>query len=273
MLFMELFMKTRRFLVVFLCLLAVFGAGGGGLAAMAKQESGKTIIVAAAASLKNALDRRIIPAYQRKMGVKVEAVYDSSGRLQTQIENGLAADVFFSASQTQMTALVKGGFVEAGAVTPLLQNKLALIARKGAKTGARGFQDVLGAQMLALGDPKSVPAGQYAEEAFTKMGLWSAIRGSNKVSYGTNVTEVLSWVAAGSAELGVVYTTDAASNSGVVVLETLPDGLLATPIIYPAAVTKTGKGPPGAAADFVSFLASPQAREAFQEYGFSPVQQ
>jgi molybdate transport system substrate-binding protein len=266
---MELLMKTIRVLGVFICFWAV---GIMGSCAKKPPADGGTIIVAAAASLKNTLDREIIPAYQRSTGVSVEAVYDSSGKLQTQIENGLAADVFFSASQTQMDALVKGGFVQADAVRPLLENKLALIAKKGSAPAVRGFQDLANAGMLALGDPKSVPAGQYAEEALTKLGLWDAIRGSSEVSYGTNVTEVLSWVAAGSAELGVVYTTDAASNDGVIVLETLPDGLLSKPIIYPVAVTKAGKGPPEAALRFVAFLYTPEARAAFEKYGFSPLQ-
>jgi molybdate transport system substrate-binding protein len=265
---MELFMKIIRVLVVFVCFWAV---GLMGSCAKKTAAGGGTIIVAAAASLKNTLDREIIPAFQRSTGIKAEGVYDSSGKLQTQIENGLAADVFFSAAQTQMDALVKGGFIDAGAVKPLLENKLALIAKKGAPGGARGFQDALSAETLALGDPKSVPAGQYAEEAFTKLGLWDAIRGSDRVSYGTNVTEVLAWVASGSADLGVVYTTDAASNDDVAVLETLPEGILSKPIIYPAAVTKTGKGPPGAAARFAAFLSSDAARAAFKKYGFSPL--
>ena len=58
-----------------------------------------------------------------------------------------------------------------------------------------------------LGDPDSVPVGQYSKEALTNLGLWDEVLA--KASLGTNVTEVLNWVAEGSAKAGIVYATDA----------------------------------------------------------------
>ena len=68
-----------------------------------------TLNLAAAASLKNVFDDEIIPMFEEEhKNIDVSGVYDSSGKLQTQIENGLEADLFFSAAKKQMNALTKG---------------------------------------------------------------------------------------------------------------------------------------------------------------------
>ncbi|MDR3301799.1 MAG: molybdate ABC transporter substrate-binding protein [Spirochaetaceae bacterium] len=239
--------------------LTLFASGGG---------EKTTLTLAAAASLKNVFDGKLIPQFQAKhSNIKIEGTYDSSGKLQTQIENGLAADVFFSAAPAQMNALVTGGFVNAEDVNKLLQNKLVLIKKKGSTTTVSDFASAAKAKTIALGDPKSVPAGQYAQAAFTKLGNWAAVNAAGKVSLGTNVTEVLGWVAAGSAEVGVVYATDAAFNKDVEVIAVLQDGVLAEPAIYPVAVTAKSEHPE-AAKLFVQYLASPDGIAVFKEYGF-----
>jgi molybdate transport system substrate-binding protein len=261
-----------------LVLAVLFVAGGQtALFAKGKQDSPKvaepqnetvTILVAAAASLKNAYDQELIPQFKAKYPwITVSATYDSSGKLQTQIENGLEADVFMSAAMRQMDDLVGKGYIEKAAVDYLLQNKLVLIKPAGATTTVTGFADITKAKTVAIGDPKSVPAGQYAEEALNKLGVWSKLPETSK-SLGTNVTEVLSWVGSGSAEVGIVYATDAASTDKVTVIETLPDGLLSVPVIYPVAVLKNAPQPE-AAGLFVDFLASNAGLAVFQKYGFS----
>jgi molybdate transport system substrate-binding protein len=227
------------------------------------------ITLAAAASLEKAFTGELIPAWLKDHPtVTIEGVYDSSGRLQTQIENGLAADVFFSAATRQMDALVTGGYIDAQAVSPLLENKIVLIKPQGRATQVTAFDNIQRAAAIAVGDPKVVPAGQYAEEALTAIGNWSAIQG--KVSLGSNVTEVLNWVAEASAEVGIVYATDAASQPKVEVVAPLPAGILATPVIYPVAPLKAsahGKE----AADFIAFLKSQAAAAIFEKYGFALV--
>jgi molybdate transport system substrate-binding protein len=121
--------------------------------------------------------------------------------------------------------------------------------------------------MVAIGDPKSVPAGQYAQEALVKLGLWNQLSETSK-SLGTNVTEVLSWVGNGSAEVGIVYATDAASTDNVTVIETLGEGILSAPVIYPVAPLKNAPHPE-AAKLFVGFLASDEGLAVFRQYGFS----
>ena len=168
------------------------------------------LLAAAAASLKNAYEEELIPMFeQQNPGITVTGTYDSSGKLQTQIEEGLEADIFMSAATKQMDALNEKGFIAEDTMTDLLENKIVLIVPKGNTAGLETFEDIVKADSVALGDPASVPAGQYAQEALTSLGIWEKIQ--DKVSFGTNVTEVLNQVAVSSADAGIVYATDAAS--------------------------------------------------------------
>lgn len=235
-------------------------------AASEKEET--ELLVAAAASLKNAYEEELIPMFEAQYpGVIVTGVYDSSGKLQTQIEEGLEADVFMSAATKQMDALNEKGLIAEDTIADLLENKIVLIVPTGSEAGLEAFEDIEKASSIALGDPASVPAGQYAEEALTSLGIWDRIQ--DKVSFGTNVTEVLNQVAASSADAGIVYATDAASMAEQVdVIAEAPEGSLKKKVIYPVAVLK-GSAHSEEAADFVEFLKTEEAMNVFEAYGFS----
>lgn len=227
-----------------------------------------TILIAAAASLKYSFDEELIPMFEAaNPGVQVEATYDSSGKLQTQIEEGLEADVFMSAAAKQMNALKEEGLIDGDSIVDLLENKIVLIVPEGVESKVTGFSDITNADVIAVGDPESVPAGQYAKEALTSLGLWDAVEA--KSTKGTNVTEVLNWVAEGSADAGIVYATDAATTEHVTVIAEAPEGSLAQKVIYPVGVT-TGTKHPDEAAAFVEFLQSEEALAVFETYGFAP---
>ena len=229
------------------------------------------ILVAAAASLKNAYEDKLIPMFEEaNPGVTVKGTYDSSGKLQTQIEEGLEADVFMSAAKKQMTALDEEGMIASDTITDLLENKIVLIVPTGNEKKLEKFEDIENADSIALGDPASVPAGQYAQEALTNLGIWDKIQ--DKVSFGTNVTEVLNQVAAASADAGIVYATDAASMADQVeVVAEAPEGSLAKKVIYPVAVVK-GTAHEEVAKEFVAFLQTDKAITVFEGYGFSSAQ-
>lgn len=229
------------------------------------------ILVAAAASLKNAYEDKLIPMFEEaNPGVTVKGTYDSSGKLQTQIEEGLEADVFMSAAKKQMTALDEEGMIASDTITDLLENKIVLIVPTGNEKKLEKFEDIENADSIALGDPASVPAGQYAQEALTNLGIWDKIQ--DKVSFGTNVTEVLNQVAAASADAGIVYATDAASMADQVeVVAEAPEGSLAKKVIYPVAVVK-GTAHEEVAKEFVAFLQTDKAITVFEDYGFSSAQ-
>ncbi len=277
-------MKKLLVLLLGLALVFTFAACGAGeepaeeSAEPAEEQAAEevhepvTIMLAAAASLETAFKDTLIPMFQEQYDyITVEGTYGSSGDLQTQIESGLDAQVFMSAANKQMNALADEGLVNKDDIVQLLVNKVVLISGKDYAGSVTGFENINEANTIALGDPASVPAGQYAQEIFESLGLWEELSGSDKVSWGENVTQVLSWVAEGSAEVGVVYATDAAKADyadKVVVLAESPEGSLQTPVIYPVAAL-------AAAADneaaqlFVEFLQSDEAIEVFEGYGFS----
>ena len=243
--------------------------GGNGVNPNAGTEP-VTLTVAAAASLKNAFENDLIPAFNKQYPeIIIQGTYDSSGKLQTQIEEGLEADIFFSAATKQMNALEEKGLIDSASRKDLLENKIVLIISddENADEGKfLQFTDIVKADMIAIGDPESVPAGQYAKEAFTSLGIWDEV--SAKASLGTNVTEVLNWVAEGSADAGVVYATDAASQPKVTIAAEAPEGALAKPVIYPVAVVKSSAHRTEAD-KFMEFLCGKEAADIFKQYGFT----
>ena len=223
-----------------------------------------------AASLSNSMEDRYKDFNELYPNVTIYYSADSSGTLQTQIEEGLEADVFMSAAKKQMTALDEEGMIASDTITDLLENKIVLIVPTGNEKKLEKFEDIENADSIALGDPASVPAGRYAQEALTNLGIWDKIQ--DKVSFGTNVTEVLNQVAAASADAGIVYATDAASMADQVeVVAEAPEGSLAKKVIYPVAVVK-GTAHEEVAKEFVAFLQTDKAITVFEEYGFSSAQ-
>ena len=229
---------------------------------------GQEVHLAAAASLKNVYDEKLIPMFQEKyQGAKVTPTYASSGDLQTQIENGLETDVFMSAANKQMNALIDEGLIDNDTNLQFLENKVVLIVPADSDANITSFEDLKDVDgTIAIGDPESVPAGQYAKEALTNLGIWDDVE--SKLSLGTDVTAVLNQVAQGSAECGIVYATDAKSTDDVKVICEAPDDALKTPVIYPVAMIKDAKHSDAAKA-FLDFLQTKEAKDVFVEYGFT----
>lgn len=235
-----------------------------------QEESGEDekteILVAASASLEYAYEDELIPMFEEQNpDITVSGTYDSSGKLQTQIEEGMEADVFMSAATKQMDALTEEGMIEEDSVTDLLENKIVLITSADSQLELSSFEDITKADTIVIGDPASVPVGQYSEEALTNLGLWDQVLA--KASLGTNVTEVLNWVAEGSAQAGIVYATDAATTDKVKVVAEAPEDSLAEPAIYPVGIVSASENKE-AAEKFVKFLKSDEAIQIFEDYGF-----
>ena len=230
--------------------------------------NGDEVNLAAAASLKNVFDDKLIPMFEEKYpGVTVTPTYASSGDLQTQIENGLETDVFMSAANKQMDALADEGIVDNDTNLQFLENKVVLIVPADSDANMSSFDDIADVEgNIAIGDPESVPAGQYAKEALTNLGMWDEIE--PKLSLGTDVTAVLNQVAQGSADCGIVYSTDALSTDDVKVICEAPEDSLDTPVIYPIAAIKDTNDTEATQA-FMDFLQSQEAKDVFVEYGFT----
>ncbi|MBP3790607.1 MAG: molybdate ABC transporter substrate-binding protein [Methanobrevibacter sp.] len=229
---------------------------------------GQEVNLAAAASLKNVFDDKLIPMFEKQYpGVKVTPTYASSGDLQTQIENGLETDVFMSAANKQMNALVDKGIIDNSTNLQFLENKVVLIVPADSNSNISSFDDLKNVEgNIAIGDPESVPAGQYAKEVLNNTGIWDDVE--SKLSLGTDVTAVLNQVAQGSAECGIVYATDAKSTDDVKVICEAPEDALKTPVIYPVASIKDTNDTDATKA-FMDFLQTKEAKDVFVEYGFT----
>lgn len=257
-------MAVMSLLMVFLTMLS-------GCGREKEQENGReTLVVLAAASLTDVCTE--IEARYEALHDDVDLVfsYGSSGALQTQIEEGAPADVFISAAQKQMTALDEQGLMmHTESVTPLLENKVVLVVPKGSEAGLTSFEDVAADQvsMIGLGEIGSVPAGQYAEEVFTTLGIWDEVQ--KKANYGSDVRTILSWVEAGAVECGVVYATDAYTTDQVEIVCEAPKGSCKQ-ILYPAGVVRASKNTEEAMR-FLEYLKEEESMELFESYGFTRV--
>ncbi|MFT3951527.1 MAG: molybdate ABC transporter substrate-binding protein [Oscillospiraceae bacterium] len=226
--------------------------------------SGVTLNVFAAASMTESLTK-IQSLYKTAApDVTLQFNFDSSGTLQTQIEQGAQADLFISAAQKQMDALATGKYLLDGTRADILQNKVVLVVPTGSTAGIASFDDILTdkVKIIALGN-SDVPVGQYAEKLFTKLGTWDQVKA--KATLGTNVKEVLSAVASASADCGVVYATDAITEPDVTVAAQAPAD--ADSVIYPAAVLAQTANADAAKA-FLAYLKTDAAKKIFTDNGF-----
>lgn len=224
------------------------------------------IHVAAAASLTDAM-KELAKAYKAEHPeITLTFNFGSSGALQQAIENGGETDLFFPAAQKQMDALEKSGNLAEGTRRDLLENSVVLIVPADSSLDLKAFADFTRPELkhIALGEPKGVPVGQYAEEILTHLNILDQVK--EKAVYGSDVRQVLAWVAAGEADCGLVYATDAAIEPKVKVAAKAPAGSH-QPVIYPAAVIK-GTKHPEEAKDFLDFAGSDQGKKVFEKYGF-----
>ena len=222
-----------------------------------------------AASLSNAMEE--IQKDFNETYPDVEILYnaDSSGTLQT--EEGARCDIFFSAADKQMDALVDEDLAKKDTVEDILENKVVLIKPKDGETKVTGFENITDAANIALaGD--SVPVGQYSREIFDNLGITDEVN-KMEINEGKNVSEVLAAVSEGSNEIGIVYATDAASVADKVdvIAEATADALK-TPVLYPVGLIEdkeASEDDTAAAEAFLEYIKSDDAMKVFEKYGFT----
>lgn len=265
-------MKSRSIKVLLCALFIVVFSAVSAFAA-------SKVTVFAAASMTESMNQ--IAELYKKVAPDVEIVYnfDSSGTLKTQIENGADCDIFISAGQKQMNELDiaanpeinknKLDFVADGTRFNIVSNQVVMVTPKGKNPkGINDFADAATDKvaLIALGN-SDVPVGQYSEQIYKHLNLWDKLNADKKISFASNVKEVLAQTAAGAVDCGIVYSTDAATSDGVEVVATAPAGSHA-PITYPAAIMKNVQNKEGAEA-FVAFLKGPEATKVFESIGFA----
>lgn len=284
--------RTNRGKVIGVCLmtaLLIFGCGKSATnSSSAFSESTKApqteINVFIAASLSNSMDE-VAKAYNKiQPNVKINYNADSSGTLMTQIEEGAACDIYFSAATSQMDELVQKGLIEDNTRVDLLNNKVVLIATKGNHTQVKGFDTLEKAKNIAIAGG-SVPVGKYTRKILMNEGVLAKVDdpstittqqisdalGGIEINECSNVSKVAQAVKEGANEVGTVYYSDAYAVKDDVDIIATADKSLAGDIIYPVAEVKNTEAKPEetkAAKDFEKFLQTDQAKEIFKKYMF-----
>lgn len=265
--------KIFKFLsIIILSLLLVFGWNylSNILLENSSQATSSTqLTISAAASLKDAMEE-IEPLYQQQHpGTKIIYNFASSGSLQRQIEQGAPVDVFISAATKQMDALETKDLLLTETRRDLLENQMVLVTpASNTKNLVKvdNFDDLTAKEIttIALGEPESVPAGNYAQEVLTYFKIADQVNA--KAVYGKDVRQVLHYVATGNVEAGIVYRTDVQVSDNVQIAAIAPQ-TSHSPIIYPIAVIKDSDNLE-AARELVEFLTTPEAQTIFNKYGF-----
>lgn len=234
---------------------------------LASAEYGDEIMVSAAISLKNAFEE-IGRAYEAKnKSIKVRFNFGSTGSLMRQIEGGAAVDIFASADMESMAALESKGLIIPRSSVVFAGNSLVLIAPVNFKSGITSFQDLKkdGVRRVAIGNPRTVPAGRYAEEVLEHLRLRGGLK--DKIILSENVRQVLDYVSRGEVDAGMVYSTDALIRTKEVRIVAKAPEDSHKPIYYPAAIVK-GTSHEAAATGFIAFLVSGETKDILKKYGF-----
>ncbi len=202
-------------------------------------------------------------------GIDITYNFASSGSLAVQIEQGAPVDLFASADERTMNVLANKGLIFPETRRDFVSNEIVLIKKKGGSLPLDSFVDlaVVGARRASIGNPDTSPAGRYAKEVLTNLGLWEKVKG--KLVLGENVRQVLSYVERGEVDAGVVYATDAATSKAVEVISVSPIGTH-TPIVYPIAVL-TYMREVALGKSYIDFLLSAKGQEILRTHGFKPI--
>lgn len=225
------------------------------------------LTILAAASLTDVCNEIKVDYEATHENVTLHFSYGGSGALQTQIEEGAPADIFISAATKQMNALDEQGLMDSDSIVQLLENKVVLVVPANSTSDITSFEDVATdmVAMVGLGEPGSVPVGQYSEEIFTTLNLLDRVKA--KANYGSDVRTVLSWVETGAVDCGIVYATDAYTTRQVKIVAEAPEEACKQ-VIYPAGIIKASENAEAAAA-FMAYLQEEETLALFESYGFT----
>ena len=223
-------------------------------------------MVSAAISVKEALNE-IGRLYQDRTGNKVVFSFGASGELEKQIEAGAPVDVFASAGEQEMDQLHTKQLIDQATRADFARNTLVLVLPTSSKVLVHSFADLEqpSVKRIAIGNPKTVPAGQYSQELLRNIRLWSKVQ--SRLVLAENVRQVLDYVGRGEVEAGIVYATDVQIAQGKAVLVARAPDRDYSPILYPIAVVKDSANAQ-AAKEFVDLARSADGIQILERYGF-----
>ncbi len=223
-----------------------------------------SVRISAASSLAEAIGEICIRYGAAHPGVTLVRNFAASGTLAKQIVSGAPADLFVSADPKWMDYLVDQGRISRDEVSDLVTNVLVVVGRKGVQVDSLAAMTDL--SRIAIGSPKSVPAGGYAEKALRASGVYEQLRQNNRLVMAKDVRQALMYAERGEAEAAFVYRTDALLARDAVILYVVPQELYPR-VTYPVGLTVEGKNNQ-AAKDFFAFLNSQEAAMVLERYGF-----
>lgn len=235
-------------------------AGPGGAAGAG------AITVSAAVSLKEALTDAAA-AYERQTGRRVKLNFGATGHLLAQIRDGAPVDGFVSAAESHMRQAIRLKVVEASEPVTFARNALVLIVPADAKAPADGFRSLAdgGVRRLAIGQPKTVPAGEYATQVLDRLGLSDRLR--ERLVFGSSVRQVLDYVQRGEVDAGIVYATDAQHAGDRVKRVATAEASWHDPILYSIApVTRSARR--AEVRQFGDYLTGDGGRAILARHGF-----
>jgi molybdate transport system substrate-binding protein len=190
-------------------------------------------------------------------GIDVRFSFAGSGDLAHQIESGASPDVFLSADELRMDVLVAKSLVRGEDRKTLLGNRLVVVVADGVANVSTA-KDLVGLKRIAIGDPKTVPAGTYAKRWLEGEGVFHEV--SEKLIPTADVRAALASVDSGAVDAAVVYRTDLhAAHHARLAFEPEKQPRIVYPI---ASLTDAGKR-------LVEHLSKPEARAVFTRFGFS----
>ena len=234
---------------------------------LASSAGAQAIRVGVAISLKEAMGD-LVAAYESQAGGQVELIFGSSGQIQSQIINGAPIDVFISAANKQVDELIKQGLAIDTSRRVVAGNRVVLVVPADAKHPPINFQSLAdpNVKRVAIGEPRTVPAGAYAMQVLRSLNQVDALR--DRIIYGANVRQVLSYVERGEVSAGIVYSTDARESGENVKVVAVADPTTHEPVVYPAVMIKAS---PNQDQDkrFLDFLASDKAKAILSAKGFT----
>lgn len=277
--------KCMAILTAFTVACSLAACGGSSASTAPAEETEIQVFIAASL---NTVMQEVAAAYNKQHPeVKITYNADSSGTLLTQIEEGYACDVFFSAAQKQMDKLEKEDkLVVEGTRANVVNNQVVVVSRKDSGTKVTGLADIANASGIALADG-SVPVGRYTRVAMINSGLLQGYEvdaaadittqqvsdalGGVEISEQGNVSKVLAAVVEASCEVGTTYYSDTYGYEDELdVLETISYDLTGD-VIYPIAQVVNEEADDAektAAADFVKFVTGDEAKAIFEAYYF-----
>lgn len=228
-----------------------------------------SIRISVAMSLVPVMEEITVAFHKAHPELTIQLNYGSSGSLSQQIDKGADVDIFFSASSYHMDQLEEKEMLLPSSRKNVLENRIVLIAPKG-EEGLRDFKGLAGdgVTQIGIGELESVPAGRYAGEVLESSDLMTDLE--EKLIYGKDVRQVLTWVESGNVDAGFVYYTDALASDKVRIVETAPKNTH-RPVHYPIALLKDSEKI-REAKTFLSFLGEDAARKIFKDYGFTITQ-